>query len=245
MSDASAKWDRLAPYYDAWIPQDSGDVEFYVEQARCSGGLVVELGPGTGRVTVPIARAGVRVIGVDYSAEMLEICRRRADEAGVGEAVDLRLGDFRSPPVRERAALVVCPFRSFMHLTTDADRRQALKAVREILLPGGKFIFDVFAPPADETAPARTQWVERGPTVAERDEIDWARRVIHVFLRTDRGTVEVELAWLDRDEWLALLSEAGFEVHACYGWFDLRPCGLGTHSVWVARLSDAERRRAD
>jgi hypothetical protein len=47
--------------------------------------------------------------------------------------------------------------------------------------------------------------------------------------------MELELAWLDRVEWRALLSETGFEVHACYGWFDLRPCGLGTHSVWVAR----------
>jgi hypothetical protein len=104
-----------------------------------------------------------------------------------------------------------------------------------MLQPGGQFVFDVFAPPADESDPERSQWVERGPTVAERDEIDWTRRVVHVFLRTKTGTEELELAWLDRDEWRALLSETGFEVEACYGWFDLRPCGLGGHSIWVAR----------
>ena len=79
------------------------DVAFYVEQARASGGPVVELGVGTGRVAVPIARAGVRVIGIDMSAEMLERCRLQAEQAGVTDLIDLRLRDFRSPPVTNRS----------------------------------------------------------------------------------------------------------------------------------------------
>src|SRR6478609_5969512 len=123
MSDSAQIWDGLAPYYDQWVAPDEGDRDFYVDQALRSGGPVVELGPGTGRVTLPIARAGVRVIGVDSSQRMLEVCGRRAQEEGLGDLVDLRLGDFRAPPVNERVPLVICPFRSFMHLTGDADRR--------------------------------------------------------------------------------------------------------------------------
>src|SRR3954453_22211723 len=164
MPDAPATWDRVAPYYDDWIPPDAGDVEFYVDRARAGAGPVVERGPGTGRVTLPLARAGVRVIAVDWSAEMLEICRRRAASEGIGEAPDRRVGDSRRPPVSERVELVICPFRSFMHLPGDADRRQALAAVRGMLRPEGRFVFDVFAPPAGEDDPQRTQWVERGPT---------------------------------------------------------------------------------
>ena len=95
----SALGDPFAEYYDAWATADQDDVSFYVEQARGSGGPVLELGVGTGRVAVATALAGVRVIGVDASERMLAICRRRAEEAGVSALVDVRLGDFREPPV--------------------------------------------------------------------------------------------------------------------------------------------------
>jgi len=166
---------------------------------------------------------------------MLETCGRRAAQQDLGDVIDLRLGDFRRPPVTERVPLVICPFRSFMHLTADTDRRQALAAVRKMLLPDGRFVFDVFAPPASEDDTARTQWIDRGPALASRDEIDWDRRIVRVQVRTEDEELELELAWLDRDEWRARLEETGFEVYACYGWFDLRPCGPSGHSVWVAR----------
>jgi SAM-dependent methyltransferase len=240
MADTSGTWDSLAPYYDQWVAPDEGDRDFYVGQALRSGGPVVELGPGTGRVTLPIARAGVRVIGVDSSPEMLEICRRRAEEERLSDMVDLRLGDFRDPPVDERVPLVICPFRSFMHLTGDADRRTALAAVRDMLAPGGRFVFDVFAPPKDSDGATGDRWIDRGPSVASRDEIDWDRRIVRVQVRTERETHELELAWLDREEWRSRLSDAGLEVYACYGWFDLRPCGASGHSVWVARAPDLQ-----
>jgi len=63
---------------------------------------VVELGIGTGRIAIPTALAGAQVIGVDSSAGMLAVCAERAREAGVGERLDLRLGDLRRPPVDEQ-----------------------------------------------------------------------------------------------------------------------------------------------
>jgi hypothetical protein len=120
-----------------------------------------------------------------------------------------------------------------MHLATDEDRRTGLEAVRAMLAPGGRFIFDVFSPPADRDDAERAQWIDRGPSLAERDEIDWERRVVRVTLRMGDEVADVELGWLDRDEWRTTLAESGFRVHACYGWFDRRPCGLGPHSVWV------------
>src|SRR5918997_657714 len=95
-------YDAIAEIYDAWSRSVTEDVSFYVEEALASGGPVVELGVGTGRIAVPVALAGVRVIGVDSSSGMLEVCRRHAEAAGVAHWIDLREGDLRRPPVRER-----------------------------------------------------------------------------------------------------------------------------------------------
>ncbi|MDP9491119.1 MAG: class I SAM-dependent methyltransferase, partial [Actinomycetota bacterium] len=122
------------------------DVPFYVAEARKARGPVVELGVGTGRIAVPTAAAGVPVIGVDSSKGMLEICRRRAEAAGVSGLVDLRLGDLSDPPVTERVRLVTCPFRSYLHLADAPARIRALRAACDLLEPGGTLIFDVFSP---------------------------------------------------------------------------------------------------
>src|SRR6266513_5381459 len=117
-------YDAIAHLYDPWSRSVTEDVPFYVEEARRSGGPVVELGVGTGRIAVPIASDGIRVIGVDSSRAMLDVCAERAALAGV--EVDLRVGDLREPPVTERVPLVICPFRSLLHMRTDEDRLRVL-----------------------------------------------------------------------------------------------------------------------
>ena len=139
-------YDRIARLYDPWSRTVVEDVDFYREVAREGGSPIVELGVGTGRIAVPIAADGIRVIGVDSSPGMLEVCRERAEAEGVAERLDLRLGDLRSPPVEERVRLVTCPFRAFLHLLSEDDRLRALRSAHELLVPGGRLVFDVFAP---------------------------------------------------------------------------------------------------
>src|SRR5919201_4619435 len=91
-------YDAIARLYDPWSRAVTEDVSFYVEEAVAAGGPVVELGVGTGRIAVPTAAAGVPVIGVDSSPGMLEVCRERAELAGVTQLLDLRLGDLVTPP---------------------------------------------------------------------------------------------------------------------------------------------------
>src|SRR5919197_4942931 len=94
-------YDAIAELYDPWSASVTEDVAFYLDEARRAGGPVVELGVGTGRIAIPIAADGIRVIGVDSSAGMLDVCRRRAELAGVADRLDLRLGDLRQPPAPE------------------------------------------------------------------------------------------------------------------------------------------------
>ena len=240
MSDAAARiaptaYDAIAALYDPWSRSVTEDVAFYVHEAQRAEGPVVELGVGTGRIAVPTAAAGIRVIGVDSSAGMLDVCRERAELAGVAELIDLRLGDLTAPPVEERVRLVTCPFRSFLHLLDDGERLRALRAGRELLVPGGRLVFDVFAPSADDIAETNGRWLEREPGIFERADWDTRERTLTLSVRGDSGSTRFVLAWLSPDEWRALLERAGFQVLGCYGWFDKRPYRGGEDTIWIAR----------
>jgi SAM-dependent methyltransferase len=166
---------------------------------------------------------------------MLEVCREHAEEAGVADLVELRLGDLRSPPVSERVELVLCPFRSFLHLHKDEERLEALRAARELLVDGGRLIFDVFAPGDDDIAETQGRWLEREPGIFERADWNTATRTLTLSVRGPSGETTMALAWLSADEWRELLERAGFEVDALYGWFDRRPFRGGEDQVWIAR----------
>jgi SAM-dependent methyltransferase len=229
----TSPYDSIAELYDPWSASVVEDVAFYLEEARRCGGPVLELGVGTGRIAVPIAAEGIRVIGVDSSRGMLDVCARRAALAGVD--VDLRVGDLRDPPVVERVPLVICPFRSLLHMHTDDDRRAVLSRVHELLLADGRFVFDVFTPAADDIEQTHARWLEREPGIFELAHWDEDARTLTLTVRGPTGETTMALAWVSPDEWRTLLEQTGFEVEACYGWFDRTPLKGGDDSVWIAR----------
>lgn len=228
-------YDPIARLYDAWSTGVVEDISFYVDEALASGGPVVELGVGTGRIAIPTATAGVHVIGVDSSAQMLAVCAEAARAAGIRERLDLRQGDLRRPPIAERVPLVTCPFRAYLHLAGDDDRLEALAAARDLLLPGGKLVFDVFAPSAEDIEETDGRWLEREPGIFERADWDGTAQTLTLSVRGERGEASMTLWWLEPQRWQTLLAEAGFVVEACYGWFDRRPYDGGEDSVWIAR----------
>jgi SAM-dependent methyltransferase len=213
-------YDAIARLYDPWSASVVEDVSFYVDEALAAGGELVELGVGTGRIAIPTALAGAHVIGVDSSAEMLAVCAERAREAGIRARLDLRLGDLRRPPVDERVPLVTCPFRAYLHLRDDEERLEALRAARELLLPGGRLVFDVFTPSRED--------------IEERADWDLAAQTLTLSVRGAAGESTMTLWWIEPERWHSLLGEAGLDVLACYGWFDRRPFTGGEDSVWIA-----------
>jgi SAM-dependent methyltransferase len=234
LSGSPSPYDSIARLYDPWSASVTEDVEFYVEEARAAGGPVVELACGTGRISVPVAKAGIRVIGVDGSQQMLEVAGEYARREGVTELLDLRHGDLREPPVEERVPLVLIPFRSLLHMTTEADRLRALSAARDLLLPGGRLVFDVFAPSKGDVEDTHGRWIEREPRIFERADWDEGERTLRLSVRRGEEASTMLLAWLSPPEWRQLLDRAGFEVEAQWGWFDRRPYGGGEDVVFAA-----------
>jgi SAM-dependent methyltransferase len=174
------------------------------------------------------------VIGVDSSAGMLAVCAERGRDAGLAARLDLRLGDLRRPPVDERVELVTCPFRAYLHLASDEERLEALAAARGLLRPGGRLIFDVFRPSQEDVDETNGRWIEREPGIDERADWDLDRQTLTLSVRRADEQSTMTLWWLEPERWNALLAEAGFEVDACYGWFDRTPYAGGEDTVWIA-----------
>jgi ubiquinone/menaquinone biosynthesis C-methylase UbiE len=228
-------YDRIASIYDPWSRSVTEDVGFYVEHALASGGPVVELAVGTGRIAVRIAEAGISVIGVDSSPEMLGVAWAAAESVGVSELVDLRVGDLREPPVSERVPLVICPFRSLLHMETEIEKLRALKAARGLLEAEGRFVFDVFSPSREDIEETDGRWLEREPGIHERADWDEGTRTLSLSVRSGDVSTTFGLHWLSAPEWLDILGAADFEVDALYGWFDLRPYDGEEDMVFVCR----------
>jgi SAM-dependent methyltransferase len=228
-------YDRIARIYDPWSRSVTEDVGFYVERALASGGPVVELAVGTGRIAVPIAGAGIDVIGVDSSPEMLAVARASAEAAGIASRLDLRVGDLREPPVSERVPLVICPFRSLLHMETEEEKLRALAAARDLVQPGGKYVFDVFAPSREDIDETHDRWLEREPGIFERAVWDEGSRTLSLSVRSGDDETTFGLHWLSVPEWLLLLDRAGLEVESLYGWFDERPYAGEEDMIFVCR----------
>jgi SAM-dependent methyltransferase len=232
---APALYDRIARIYDPWSVSVTEDVDFYVEEALRAGGQVVELAVGTGRIAVPVAKAGIRVIGVDESPEMLAGARAYAEREGVADLLDLRLGDLREPPVTERVALVTIPFRSLLHMPDEREKLRALSAAASVLEPGGRLVFDVFAPSPEDVQETDGLWLEREPGIFERADWDVRSRTLVLSVRGADQGASFELHWLSAAEWNALVEDAGLVAEELHGWFDRRPYEGGEDQIWVCR----------
>ncbi len=224
-------YDAFAPVYDAWSGHMTEDVDFYVSLAAEAEGPVVELAVGNGRIAVPIAeRTGRRVIGLDLSEAMLAGATERAARAGV--ELDLRQGDMRDLRLDEPTDLVICPFRSLLHLPTRADRLRVFERVAAALVPGGRFAWNAFVfdqAVADEIGGA---WREQGG-VEHRVDYDFDDCRIDLTLV---GGATVPLWWVGVDEWDGLVADAGLEVEARYGTFDREPFDeTSSEAIYVVR----------
>lgn len=257
MTSAHVPYDDFAEIYDVWCdsaPITRENRPFYVRKLVEADGPAVELGVGNGRICIEVAREGKDVIGVDSSQKIIDLCRSRADKAGVLDRIQLVRGDFRDFSLPEPAALVTIPFHSIGHLLTREDKRKALANIKNQLRPGGRFIFDHFV--FDENYPQepgvphlRAEF--RDPE-SGRDRLLWEtttrdpeRQLLRILVSVDdldaQGTVvnrrfrRINLSWMSPDQSFQLLEDAGFEVEAAYGGFDERPLDDGsTHQIWVA-----------
>jgi SAM-dependent methyltransferase len=235
--------DELAAIYDA-IYADRDDAGFWLAVAAEADGPILELGCGTGRVLLPLARAGFEVTGLDLSQVMLVRCRDklRAERPEVRERVRLVAADMTSFDLGRRYAAVVCPFAGFQQLTTVEQQLACLDRCRSHLLPAGRLVLDLPNPdpaPAayagetgdgeetaqlvDWTCGRRIRWwmtVVGYDRLQQCNECEVTYEIADAAGATRRITESIALRYTFRYELEHLLFRAGLRLVALYGDYD-------------------------
>jgi SAM-dependent methyltransferase len=232
------------------------DVQFYVAQASPVAGPILELGCGTGRILLPLARAGHTIVGLDGSREMLERCHEklRAEPDEVRARVTLHEGDVRAFDLDRRFDLVIAPFRVLQHMITQEDQLRLLGAVARHLAPGGHFGFDVFNPnlralvshdgtehedtPETPLPDGRTfRRAARVSRVRWLDQVNQVELAYYVSPRAGAPAVRhaqsFEMRWYLQQELIHLLARGGFVVEEMSGDFDGSALADGSPEIVV------------
>jgi SAM-dependent methyltransferase len=235
-------FESFARFYDLFYAGRDDDLRMYRDFALAADGPILELGCGTGRALVPLAREGHHVTGLDASEAMLTLAQTKVKEYGLDEQVTLVRGDMCHFDLSTRFALVMIPINTFMHCS-DINRQLAcLQCIRRHLRPEGRLIVDVYHPDpqvlleadgrlfgdAPLTDPETGHLIQRFHT----RQLDLASQTQHVTFIMDeidsagtvrRTTFPFDMRFVYRYEMELLLRMTGFSLEDVYGSYDLEP----------------------
>jgi SAM-dependent methyltransferase len=251
-------FDIYARFYDPDLGDLDTDIQMYEQFAARCDSPILELGCGTGRVLIPLARQGYRITGVDASAAMLERARGKVAEENLSERVTLVEQEMRKLELEERFNLVFAALNSFAHLHTTEEQLETLARIQRHLNPGGLLVLDMFNPDMGRLLDTRGQValakIVDEPGTGQRmmrfytEEVDLGRQIIHTTYIMDeidavgqvkRTLFPFSLRYVFRYELELLLRHAGFEIEAIYGSYDLDEfSGDSEKLIAVARRPD-------
>jgi len=254
-------YDIWADIYDLQWGGFQEDIPFYVGEAERATPPILELACGTGRVTIPIAQAGVEVVGLDSSPEMLAVAQQKVAQLPpeVNERIRLLEGDMRDFSLDEQFGLIMIPFRSFLLLLSVEDQKQALRNIHRHLRSDGHLVFNIFVPDLGIIASHSGPLGEPLKRLKEIKDPETGHRVViwetrhydpysqlidnfFIYDELDEAGVVVKrtyrplkLRWVYRYEMEHLLDLCGFKVEELYGGFDRQPFDDDSREmIWVA-----------
>ncbi|MDH5534824.1 MAG: class I SAM-dependent methyltransferase [Betaproteobacteria bacterium] len=230
------------------------DVGFYLAKAKALDGPVLELGCGTGRVSIPLADNGSEVWALDLSNEMLAQLRGKLKQlsASTNQRVHVVHGNMAGFDLGRELDLIIVPYRAFQALAERAEQESCLQCIMKHLSERGQFIMHVFKPRAvlDESwvQPETFDWEvtdpRTGKTVSRyerRRQIDVERQLLYVDLiyRIEDATRDIveplAISYFYEEQMLSMLQRHGFEIIDKFGYFDGRPMAAGPELIFICR----------
>ncbi len=250
------EYDLLSDVYELWSTGDPAYYPshgFYVDIASKVNGLIAEIGVGTGRIALDIARQGKQIAGIDISPKMLEIFQSKAKIQGVQDNIQAIHASAANFVLPEKAKLIYFPFRSIGHLLTEEERKTALLNIKEQLSSSGLLVFDHYI--FDES------WAkihDRIPRLmySGNDHIgnkiyiwdtylyDYQKQIMNCTITiesinkncevTSRKHCPLTFSWINIHQMEKMLKETGYKVIKLLGSFDGREFNKrSTEQIWI------------
>lgn len=238
--------------YDLEYEAQTEDVVYYVKQASRSKGPVLELGCGNGRITLPIARSGVQIIGLDNNRHMLDhlMTKLKNEPNRVASQVSVIESDYKNIPECGPFPLILLPFNALHHCSTHLDVMKLFSSVRAQLAPQGRFILDCYLPDpilyqrdpsrryAEQTMiDPRTHRTLTSWETSQYDPLTQEHHVTYTYQEEngDKWSVELKLRMFYPQELRALIDLSGFKTIAESSDFRNEPLS-GQSLKWVMEL---------
>ena len=258
----AADYATMAKYYDGTYRAKSGvnlqDVRFYLDQARQHLGPILEIACGTGRILLEIARTGTEIAGLDQSADMLSVLRRKlaAESQTVRQQVSIYEGDMRSFSLGRVFKQVFIPFRSLQHMHTIDDQMSALQRAKAHLQPDGLLTFNVFYPnfsmlnEAMETEALDAEWIDpddpqrtirryfmryRVNRLQQYFEGEFIFRIFQDGRLLAEERSPLTMSYYTYPHMLLLFKYCGLEIVEAYGSFEKEPIDICQEMIFVLR----------
>jgi SAM-dependent methyltransferase len=233
-------FNNIARYYDLLYGTREDDLDLWLNLAEEIAGPVLEIGCGTGRVTIPLLQAGYHVTGIDIAAEAIQAAQAKFQAGGFQQQGQLHQADMRNFDLAQKDfAWAFIPINTFMHCQTLADQQATLRAVAMHLKPGGTLVIDLFHPTPqmllesdgelvleqqieDDLTGHTIYWfVSRRLQLADQcQEVTFLLDEIMNDGTMRRDSLTFSLRYLHHFEMTLLLNNAGFQISEILGNYD-------------------------
>jgi len=246
--------EEAAKYYDIQsFPID--DVPFYLNQIPTPDARILELGCGTGRVLVPLAKRCGFIHGVDSSAAMLSRCLAKVESEGLQAKTAITEADITKLDLGSQFDLITAPFRVMQTLETDEEVAGMMQGIRKHLVPGGSAILNAFRPNVSKQGALRT-WIRAEEQLDGETPLPGGRKLVRMHTRPrmrsepmigypeliyrrysatgdleDEAVLKIAMRFWYPDELERLITESGFRITNRWGGYQGEPWGEGPELV--------------
>jgi len=224
---------EFAPLYDFFQHGIENDVKFYLDYFQNFEGKILEIGAGTGRITIPLLKQGLDVTALDIAPKMLKILKEKAKKENIEvKTIHADMINFR---LKNKFEAIIITFRTFQHMYSVNDQLKALKNIKRHLMPNGTLIFDVYNPSLKYISKGDWQW-QKDKTISlpnikgkvkidYRNRYDIAKQMMYQEFRFTypdgrKEIIPLKMRFFFRFEIEHLLNRVGFKVKKLYGDFN-------------------------